>query len=198
MSLNLSGRTQATGNVAGFDVMKWATTGDTVDARPSTSLRLIDVLHQFGGPGTTGFRQAMQVRISQLGPTDNRLIINGGMPADFGMQAMSLSSIGSFNEGGTPQLTRGHNFGFGVYAALANSGDNGDGTHGATNWVSNVGCEWDVVAQSGTSVLRQMGMSIVHLLGHAVQGGLDDAGILSLIRGTRIIQPCLAGATCFR
>lgn len=121
----------------------------------------------FGGAAATGGRSGWEVHLTQTASTGN-----SGIGYDPFFTGLVTSADASFSEGGTSAKVggaKGHNFALNEYARLHN---------GATNFYANFGEEYDVLAETGSSVAKQGGISIVHTSTHAVQGTQVDAGIL--------------------
>jgi hypothetical protein len=153
-----------------FPYMQWATASDTVNVGAGGNCYMLDIQGNWGGAAMTGGRIILNIHSNQQAQTGNGT-------ADKYYQAVNFAADASFNEGGTAltaAAARGHNFTGGGYARLH---------AGATNWYANVGFEMDIAAEAGSSMLRQMGLTIAHLTGHAVQGAMDDAALLFADQG---------------
>jgi hypothetical protein len=145
--------------------LQWTVLSDTASAGTGgllSSATFLSIVHNWGGTGMSGGRLALDVSMRQVAPS--------GSPLDNFFGAARFSTHGAFNQtGGDLTKYMGRNFPLTVATGLQS---------GATNWYSNIGCEWDNVVNAGASVARNISQQFVLLSGHTNQGVYVDASLL--------------------
>ena len=145
----------------GSQYMQWVVSSDTAAIGTGSTINMINIQHNVGGAAMTGNRSALNVSMSQTAKTGNA---GGGSI----FQAGQATSNCSFNEGGTALTgvgAAGANYAWPEYARLYS---------GATFFYVNKAKEIGLQIASGASAAKNIGIDVVLLSTHAVQGALMD------------------------
>ena len=145
----------------GSQYMQWVVSSDTAAIGTGSTINMINIQHNAGGAAMTGNRSALNVSMSQIATTGNA---GGGSI----FQAGQATSNCSFNEGGTALTgvgAAGANYAWPEYARLYS---------GATFFYVNKAKEIGLQIASGASAAKNIGIDVVLLSTHAVQGALMD------------------------
>ena len=155
------------GGAAGYVLI--CSNTDTLSGGAPPSLQ---VIHQFGGVGTTGGRIAANF--------SNILISSAANTSATFYQAGNFNAEMRANAGGTSTSALGNNFGYASYARLEN---------GATYFVENASVEHDISIETGASALNLHGVSVILLSvnsvapsreGIAFAAGMQPGGVATL------------------
>ena len=135
---------------------------DTADASSAGGLTDLYIGHSLSGGVAKGSRTPLGCFLSVASTTGN-VAANSAFYTCAG-----FGSYANVNDNGTSMLASGNLFGSNSAATLLT---------GATFWNSVVSSEFDVLAQTGTSVASKEGIKVVEEVGDRVQGSLEDYAI---------------------
>jgi hypothetical protein len=141
---------------------------DTVQYTNTQAVNGLSIWQDYGGGATEGSRQGLQIRLNQIGATTT-WASRSAQPYLVGAQ---IYNDVAFNEGGTSGTANGigHVVGFSCWPRLKT---------GATFFNDLNGMEINLSAQTGSSMLQKIGISIVKTNDDAVSGSLGaDVAII--------------------